>query len=64
MTAPAIIMLLVSIVIVWGGLLSAVLFLRARPQVTDGPWAQDPDGPDGPSVADHRPGDGPVHRDL
>ena len=64
MSASAIVMMIVAITIVWGGLLAAVLFLRARPQVTDGEWAVDPDGPDGPTGNDHRPTDGPLHRDT
>ncbi|GAB97109.1 hypothetical protein BJY21_003187 [Kineosphaera limosa] len=43
MTMPAILMMLFSILVLWGGLLCAILFLRAKPQVTEGEWAQDPD---------------------
>lgn len=64
MATSAILMMIVAIGIVWGGLLAAVLFLRAKPQVTDGEWAVDPDGVDGPAAGDHRPGDAPLRRDT
>lgn len=76
MGTSAILMMIVAIGIVWGGLLAAVLFLRARPQVTDGDWSIDPDDPAGPDgldgsddpdgseTGDHRSGDAPLHRDT
>lgn len=50
MTGQAIAMMIVSIVIIWGGLLASILYLRARPEVTDGPGAIDPDDD---TTADH-----------
>lgn len=35
MTGPAIALLVVSMVLVWGGLIASVAFLRARPEVDD-----------------------------
>lgn len=37
MSTPAILMMLLAMVVVWGGLIASVLYLRARPHVTDGP---------------------------
>lgn len=39
MSTPAVIMMIVSMVLVWGGLVASILFMRARPQVA----AEDPD---------------------
>ncbi|MEO9329839.1 methionine/alanine import family NSS transporter small subunit [Gordonia aurantiaca] len=41
MSATAIVMLLVSIGIVWGGLIASIIFLRLRPEVGD--LIEDPD---------------------
>jgi hypothetical protein len=38
----AIIMMIVALVLVWGGLIAAILFLRSRPEVVGGPY-EDPD---------------------
>lgn len=43
MTGPAITMLVVSILLVWGGLVASIAHLRARPEVVAGPAAIDPD---------------------
>lgn len=64
MGTSAILMMIVAIGIVWGGLLAAVLFLRAKPQVTDGEWSADPDGSDGPGTGDGRPDDASLRRDT
>lgn len=42
MSPIAVVMMIVSMVVVWGGLLASVLFLRARPEVVGGPH-EDPD---------------------
>lgn len=42
MNASAVIMMLVAMLIVWGGLIASILFLRSRPQVSDGEH-EDPD---------------------
>lgn len=42
MTGTAITMMLVAMVVVWGGLLASVLYLRSRPQLEDGRY-EDPD---------------------
>lgn len=42
MGTSAVIMMIVSIVVVWGGLIAAILYLRARPEVEGGPH-EDPD---------------------
>lgn len=55
MTGLAITFLILSIVIVWGGLLVSILFLRARPE----PAAYPPGGTD-----DHREDDAPAERDT
>jgi hypothetical protein len=60
MTASAVIMLIVALLILWGGLAASIVFLRNRPAVTDGPAARDPDEVD----PDHDPRDAPLHRDL
>ncbi|WP_131104250.1 methionine/alanine import family NSS transporter small subunit [Ornithinimicrobium sufpigmenti] len=39
MSTPAVIMMVVSMVLVWGGLVASILFMRARPQVA----TEDPD---------------------
>ena len=44
MTGAAVFMLIFAICLVWGGLVASILFLRARPEVTTGPGAVDPDG--------------------
>lgn len=62
MTLPAVVMMIVAITVLWGGLVAAILFLRSRPEVVDGPWAVDPDvaGSD-----PERPAGGePLHRDT
>ncbi|GAA3953263.1 MetS family NSS transporter small subunit [Gordonia caeni] len=33
MTGPAIALLVVAVILVWGGLIASVLFIRARPEV-------------------------------
>ena len=33
MTAPAVIMMIVAILVVWGGLAASILYLRSRPEV-------------------------------
>lgn len=38
----AIVMMIVALVLVWGGLIAAILFLRSRPEVVGGPH-EDPD---------------------
>lgn len=43
MSATAIIMLVVAALIVWGGLIASVLFIRRYPEVTD---LVDPDDPE------------------
>lgn len=35
MNTSAIFLMVISMILVWGGLIAAVLFLRARPEVTD-----------------------------
>lgn len=55
MTAIAITFLILAIVVVWGGLIASVLFLRSRPQLEDYP----PGGTD-----DHREDDAPAIRDT
>lgn len=57
MTTTAIIMMIVAITIIWGGLAAAILNLRARPEVLDGP--ADPD-----EVLDHRASQPHIDRDL
>ena len=37
MSTSAILMMMLALVVVWGGLVASVLWLRARPHVTDGP---------------------------
>ena len=53
-------MMIIAIGIVWGGLVSAILFLRARPTVTDGPWADDADE----EYIDPEHGEAPLRRDT
>jgi hypothetical protein len=55
MTAIAVVFLLLSVLIVWGGLVASILFLRHRPQLTSYPAG----GED-----DHREDDAPVERDT
>lgn len=64
MTTPAILMLVVAILIVWGGLLASVLYLRAKPEVVDGPWAVDPDIDDSSAAGSRSRGEPPLERDL
>ncbi len=64
MSGAAILMMIVAIGLVWGGLVASILFLRARPEVVDGPWVHDPDGAGGPAAGDHPSSDAPLHRDL
>ncbi|OLT21736.1 putative methionine/alanine importer small subunit [Ornithinimicrobium sp. CNJ-824] len=42
MNTGAIVMMLVAMVVVWGGLVASILYLRSRPEVTDG-LHEDPD---------------------
>ncbi|WP_289017311.1 methionine/alanine import family NSS transporter small subunit [uncultured Ornithinimicrobium sp.] len=42
MNTGAIVMMLVAMVVVWGGLVASILYLRNRPEVTDGLY-EDPD---------------------
>lgn len=42
MTTTAIIMMIVAMLVVWGGLIASILFMRSRPEVRDGPY-EDPD---------------------
>ncbi|WP_298885350.1 methionine/alanine import family NSS transporter small subunit [uncultured Serinicoccus sp.] len=35
MTTSAVLMMIVAMLVVWGGLVASVLFLRARPEVDD-----------------------------
>lgn len=46
MSASAIVMLIISVVVVWGGLVGALLLLRRFPEVPD----DEPDGSAGPSA--------------
>ncbi|WP_265521491.1 methionine/alanine import family NSS transporter small subunit [Oerskovia flava] len=55
MTGEATIFLVLAIVIVWGGLLASILFLRSRPDSDSIPEG----GED-----DHREDDAPVERDT
>lgn len=49
MTTTAIIFLVVTIVVVWGGLLVSILALRAKPEATDLPdGGHDDEGPGTP----------------
>ena len=60
MSLSAIVMFVVAILILWGGLVASIIFLRNHPQVTSGPAADDPDDYD----PDHPPEDAPLYRDL
>jgi len=60
MSTSAVVMFVVAILILWGGLVASILFLRSRPMVTEGPGADDPDDLE----PGHDPGDAPLHRDL
>ncbi|SOC51591.1 methionine/alanine import family NSS transporter small subunit [Ornithinimicrobium cerasi] len=42
MTTPAVIMMIVAIVVVWGGLAASILYLRNKPELTEGE-IEDPD---------------------
>lgn len=42
MNTAAIVMMLVAMLVVWGGLVASILYLRSRPEVTDG-LHEDPD---------------------
>ena len=42
MTGSAVMMMIVAMVVVWGGLIASILFLRARPKVDNG-LLEDPD---------------------
>ncbi|WP_322409273.1 methionine/alanine import family NSS transporter small subunit [Microbacterium invictum] len=55
MTGLAIAFLILSITIVWGGLVASILFLRSRPEPAEYP----PGG-----VDDHREDIGPAERDT
>ncbi|MDF9878503.1 methionine/alanine import family NSS transporter small subunit [Cellulosimicrobium cellulans] len=55
MTTSALILLVLAIVVVWGGLLAAILRLRARPERTDYPPGDEDD---------HRQDEAPVERDT
>ncbi|MCB7135987.1 methionine/alanine import family NSS transporter small subunit [Cellulosimicrobium marinum] len=55
MSTPAILLMLLAMVVVWGGLIASVLALRARPERTDFP----PGGED-----DHREDTAPLEHDT
>lgn len=38
----AIVMMIIALVLVWGGLIAAIMYLRSRPEVVGGPH-EDPD---------------------
>ncbi len=42
MTGTAVLMMIVAMVVVWGGLIASILYLRARPEVDNG-VLEDPD---------------------
>ncbi|MEE3850985.1 methionine/alanine import family NSS transporter small subunit [Gordonia sp. LSe1-13] len=42
MSAGAIVMMIIAMVIVWGGLVASIVYLRMRPEKTDSPF-EDPD---------------------
>lgn len=42
MTTTSVVMMIVAMVVVWGGLIAAILYLRSRPEVVGGPH-EDPD---------------------
>ena len=42
MTGTAILMMIVAMIVVWGGLIASILYLRARPEVDNG-VLEDPD---------------------
>ena len=54
MDLPAIFMMIVALVLVWGGLIAAILFLRSRPEVVGGPH-EDPDLVRDDDERSHRP---------
>lgn len=43
MSGSAIVMFIVAITILWGGLITSILYLRSHSEVTEGPYAVDPD---------------------
>lgn len=45
MTTSAVLMMIVAMLVVWGGLVASVLFLRSRPEVDDA-TLPDPDARD------------------
>jgi hypothetical protein len=55
MNASAVVLLVLAIVIVWGGVIVSILYLRSRPDVTTWPLGGDDD---------HREDDAPVQRDT
>ncbi|GAA1757956.1 methionine/alanine import family NSS transporter small subunit [Agromyces humatus] len=55
MTPIAIVFLVLAIVLVWGGLIASVLFLRSRPELEQYPAGGDDD---------HREDDAPIIRDT
>ena len=55
MTGIAIAFLLLALVLVWGGLIASILFLRSRPELTAYPAGGDDD---------HREDDAPSIRDT
>jgi len=55
MNTSAIILLILAVVLVWGGLIASIMFVRARPNVTTWP----PGGED-----DDRDHDAPAPRDT
>lgn len=61
MSASAIVMMVVALVLVWGGLVAAIIQLRLRPEVSDGELPENPD-----LVADDvaRERQAPLHRDT
>lgn len=55
MTPVAIVFLVLALLVVWGGLIASIVFLRARPEVADYPAG---------GVDDLREETGPVERDT
>lgn len=54
MGASAVVMMIVAMVVVWGGLIASILFLRSRPKVVGGPY-EDPDMVHEDDVRSHEP---------
>lgn len=53
MTPISIVFLILAIVIVWGGLVASVLYLRARPERSDFPPGGDDDHREDDAVIEH-----------